>query len=268
MFLEIKWKKFKTLIKWLLFDFTGILFILGKIRPPFITPFDKNRKPPSTIFLWILGIYIALFGVASQRFEYKLDMIENRINILLNLLGEDKTRKNALSEIPNIQNVGCPEKPEILNPFMTIRSIFGKTKLHKESIDNLKRIVVNHKEYLYEAHFVGIDLSGTDLSKANFREADLLGADLSRASLFAANLSGANLVLTKLFGSNMRRANLSGANLINAKMKYADMSGADLRGVKNIEITQLCTTRTLYEAILDPELEKQIKDKCPYRLVK
>jgi len=98
-----------------------------------------------------------------------------------------------------------------------------------------------------------LDLSGTNLVRANHRRAHLDGADLRRANLLEtdfsdaylnnADLGSANLNLTivrhahldgaRLNGTNFSDADLSGANLFktnfrNANLSYADLSGANL----------------------------------------
>ncbi|MEP0915332.1 pentapeptide repeat-containing protein [Leptolyngbya sp. DQ-M1] len=85
-----------------------------------------------------------------------------------------------------------------------------------------------------------IDLSGTDLSRANLRgaylfNANLSGADLSRANLqgaylFNTNFSGADLSEANLRGADLSEANLSEANLSRANLSGADLNGANLKG--------------------------------------
>ncbi|MFC9803355.1 MULTISPECIES: pentapeptide repeat-containing protein [Streptomyces] len=69
-----------------------------------------------------------------------------------------------------------------------------------------------------------IDLSNTDLSRANLAVGRFERADLSGTQLFGAILRG-----TKLRG-----ARLSGAELVEAQLSGADLRGADLRGERGI----------------------------------
>ena len=72
------------------------------------------------------------------------------------------------------------------------------------------------------------DLFRADLSRADLSQADLSQADLSDAYVARANLSGAALVETFLSGAALVGANLSNAYLPGAHLSQARLSGADL----------------------------------------
>jgi len=110
-------------------------------------------------------------------------------------------------------------------------------------------------------------LNGANLRAADFRAADLNGANLSKANLIRAALNGANLFNADLRGANLRGANLSKAVLFTADLSSANFLGANLREAKTLTIDQLCQTKILFQAELDPDLLKQVKQKCP-RLLK
>ena len=148
------------------------------------------------------------------------------------------------------------------------------------------------------ADFEGANLEGTNLGRANLEEACLLGANLEEAYLRVANLKradllGANLKETdlrraNLMGANLRRANLKGAYLrethlkgadfwkahlegaylLDANLEEANLEGTHLKRTEKLTIEQLSQVKTLYQAELDPELEKQIKKKYPHLLEK
>ena len=65
---------------WILADFFGLRAIWFKISPPYEN--DTKLKKPSTFIFWIIGIYVAFIGVASQRYENRIDIIENRANTI------------------------------------------------------------------------------------------------------------------------------------------------------------------------------------------
>ena len=90
-----------------------------------------------------------------------------------------------------------------------------------------------------------LNLSLTDLRRANLKRANLEKADLSRASLEQANLEGANLEgadlegvdlaganldLASLAGANLAGANLEGAHVVTANLAGANLAGANLAG--------------------------------------
>ena len=79
---------------------------------------------------------------------------------------------------------------------------------------------------------------------AALEETDLRGANLNRADIEEADLSGADL----------REANLRGARL-----RGADLRGANLMGAMYLQAEQLCEAKTLYQAELDPRLERKVR---------
>ncbi len=85
-------------MKWFFWELMGTRSIWEKIKPP-VNPVTK----PATIALWVVGIYVAFFGVASQRYENRIDIIENRANAIFTQLGTLNVKK-VLSRIPVIKN--------------------------------------------------------------------------------------------------------------------------------------------------------------------
>jgi uncharacterized protein YjbI with pentapeptide repeats len=98
-----------------------------------------------------------------------------------------------------------------------------------------------------------------NLSGAKFSAADLSRADLSLTNLSTANLSGADLSFANLSGANLTLAILSDADLSDADLLNANLSRANLKRTQNLTIDQLSKVKTLYDAILDEELEKSLK---------
>ncbi|MFP3867872.1 MAG: pentapeptide repeat-containing protein [Desulfobacteraceae bacterium] len=127
-------------------------------------------------------------------------------------------------------------------------------------------------------YLVGANLQKAFLSEANLQKAVLRGANLQRANFSKANLQqaffvSANLQEAWLFGANLKEAWLFGANvqktyLREANMQQADLRKADLRGAIGLTVEELAKVKTLFEAILDPELQKQIEEQYPHLLEK
>jgi len=231
-------------IKWI-FRYSGLEFIYRKFKPA------KNAEPSPTGIIWLIGIYVAFFGVASQRYENRVDKIENRANSIYTQLGTDVYKK-ALSRISTVQNTWCPEKPKILNPPSVIRSLFEETK-YQELVELLKETVEDWKEKLDGVDLYEADLMGAELQEANLREANLTEANLQKASLYGADLTGAdlqgaklreanlpqaNLLQAKLFQAKLQEANLWEANLQGADLQWADLAGANLQNA-NLRETNL-----------------------------
>lgn len=170
-------------------DLTGFRFVWHKIRPPLANK-PEDYRPPVTITLWVVATYVTFFGVASSRYENRVDIIENRANSIFSQLSTSAYKK-ALSRIPRVQNMICPRMPDILAPSSVFFSLIVN--------DRYDEMVVIMKETLEDWK---LELSNTSLYGANLYEADLRGANLRGANL-SANLEGADL----------RKANLQGANL-------------------------------------------------------
>jgi uncharacterized protein YjbI with pentapeptide repeats len=128
------------------------------------------------------------------------------------------------------------------------------------------------------ANLDGANLVGATLFGANLERAYLLKADLMGATLYGANLVGAKLFSATLYGANLKGANFAGTSLMNAtlygaNLQEANLEGADLREANleraylikanNLTIDQLSNVKTLYNAKLDEELEKPLREKYP-----
>lgn len=129
--------------------------------------------------------------------------------------------------------------------------------------------------YLRDCFLKGANLERTDLREAVFTRANLNEASLAEANLWGADLSGANLMVaslieadlsgTSLSGANLWKTDLRGADIRAANLRKADFGEADLRGAK-LTIEQLSKVKTLFQTILDSELEKEVKQKYPHLL--
>ncbi len=95
-------KRAAPVVWWLFWDFSGLRFIWQMIVPP--DPSQPPRRPPATFFLWFVGLYFALFGITSQRYENRLDRIEIRANTIYAQLGTPIATK-ALERIPDVQGL-------------------------------------------------------------------------------------------------------------------------------------------------------------------
>jgi uncharacterized protein YjbI with pentapeptide repeats len=133
---------------------------------------------------------------------------------------------------------------------------------------NLRKTV--HKK----GHFVMADLEEANLEEAILEGAILEGTNLKKAHLERANLTGAFLNnWTKLEEAHLEEANFTGAYLdgvdfTKAHLKGTNLTGAylteaNLKGAKDLTIYQLSKVKTLYNAKLNLELEKLLREKYP-----
>ncbi len=234
---EERWKIIAALIFW---DFLGIRAIASRIFEPWkyksylraknpnTGEWDKPLPPP-TFFIWFLGIYVALFGIASQRYENRIDIIENRISSVVDQLGSPESRGKALERIPAIQQMSCPTKPDLFDP-ISIALAFGNMSRYEEGVEQTKEIVEIWKENLDSLNLDGIDLSGCqNLYEANFHRTNLSSADLSNVILRGANLNGVILRKANVSASNLRDANLNSADIRDADLSGINLKDSDLR---------------------------------------
>jgi len=218
-------------IKWI-FRYSGLEFIYRKFNPP------QNPQTLPTGFIWLIGIYVVFYGLASQRYENRIEIIENRANSVFAQLAVPSLEKKALSRIPSVQNMPCPYKPNILNPLSVFISLFkdgkyaGISAQLQETIEDWKDSLASvklSKAILRAANLRDANLKGADLSKADLRRADLRRADLQEAILQEADFQNANLRGANLQRADLRRANLQEADFQNANLRGANFQNTNLR---------------------------------------
>lgn len=130
-------------------------------------------------------------------------------------------------------------------------------------LGNIKRL---NRNGITEINLIGCLLKNANLSFTHLERARLLGAHLERARLLETHLEGANLRGAYLKGAFLVRAKLEGAKLEGANLEGAFLQEANLKGAIFLPIEQLFKVKTLHKAKLDPELEKEIKEKYPHLL--
>nr|VFK38824.1 MAG: hypothetical protein BECKTC1821E_GA0114239_10038 [Candidatus Kentron sp. TC] len=115
-FLSIPCSVLKTL-PWWIYHFSGLRHIweMATARRPNAPDYEK----PPTLLLWIIGLYVALYGIASTRYEAALDRVENRMGAVASQLStsDDEAFRNLITRIPHIQRMETPLEPDLLWPF-------------------------------------------------------------------------------------------------------------------------------------------------------
>ena len=216
----------KTMI-WFLWDFSGLKYIYSKVLPP--ADKDTGERPPNTFLFWVIGVYIAVFGIASGRYENSIDIIEARANAIYTQLSTP-VFKESLARIPSTQQFQVPVQPEILQPASVFQSMLGKSVRYNAMVDEFKSIIESRKFDLSEVDIEGIDLSSANLRGANLSKANLRKSNLSKALLNEANLSEAHFAESDLSHATLRRADLSYAYLWMTNMTSVDLREANMRG--------------------------------------
>jgi len=204
----------------------------------------KLKKRVTFVITLGLSVYLLLFGLASRRYENKIDRFEKRLKGIYKQL-DPKPEKPVLEIISHVQERIGPEQPGLFEPPSVVCAFFCSAGLDSEIESTLKNIIVSSKETLRGINLDEIDLSGSDtdlshanllaaklrkarLRKTNLSHADLRKTDLREASLREADLSAANLREADLSGADLRKAKLSGADLRGVNLFYADLTGANL----------------------------------------
>ena len=252
-------------IKWVVWDFSCLRFIWSKILPP--TSESEGGRRPSTFLFWVVGTYVAFFGVASQRYENRIDMIENRANTIFTQLASPAF-KSALSRISTVQKMPCRNKPKLLDPSSIFRSLFGIRQEYLEVVLLLRETVENWKESLDAVDLTRANLEEAQLDNANLNGALLIGSNLRKANLENADLRNANIVGADLEGAYLKNANLTGINRSLASPQTDERGGrfftraerkVNALGIKDYDVVdQLSKVYSLYGAKLDPEIKDRL----------
>ncbi len=227
--IKIIFKHIVKFLKWLFWDFTGLHFIWQMIKPP-----EKNIKKAPTFMLWLIGIYVALFTIATQRYENRIDIIENRANSIFTQLPISEVRKNALSRISRVQNMSCPYKPNILSPLSIFKSLFLNKYKYNEMVNLLKETLENWKHSLDFVDLSEADLSGLNLVSANLEGAILLGTNFQNTRLDKANLKN-----VMILGANLKNVSFIEANLEGIFLDPVVAAPVSLNNDTNVEDTQI-----------------------------
>jgi uncharacterized protein YjbI with pentapeptide repeats len=161
------------------------------------------------------------------------EALEAYLNVMKELLLEQDLRDSGPDSnaraVANVQTLLILERVAAHRKGVVLRLL---TESHL--IDAEAPLIETSTLSFQEATAEGIDLSDTDLSRANFevaflryanlRDADLSGANLSRAILEGADLRGANLTRTSLSGADLTNAEVTKEQLLNAEsLKGATM---------------------------------------------
>lgn len=117
---------------------------------------------------------------------------------------------------------------------------------------------------LCRVRFNQASLKGTKLNKADFKGAFLSGANCENASMIKSDFEGAQLIKTNLSFAFLMDANFKGAMLAGADFTGANLMKADLREAQGLSVEQLSVARSLAKALLDPELESELRNLHPH----
>jgi Pentapeptide repeats (8 copies) len=171
------------------------------------------------------------------------------------------------SETQPTQNHQLPPKPT--TDIQAVLTVLGRrTRTYGKGEEQPLNLTYTdlRRADLTGAHLEGVALVGAHLERAFLTNAHLEGAHLSGAHLEVARLTGAHLEGARLFGAHLEVAHLTGAHLEGARLSDAHLEWANLQGAIALTVGQLASVATLYQADLDPPFLGQIQQQCPYLL--
>ena len=82
--------------------------------------------------------------------------------------------------------------------------------------------------------------------------------------MIKSDFEGAQLIKTNLSFAFLMDANFKGAMLAGADFTGANLMKADLREAQGLSVEQLSVARSLAKALLDPELESELRNLHPH----
>lgn len=239
-----------------IYRYFGGEFIVRKFYPP------KNSGGFPTGFIWLIGLHVALFGIAFQRYENRTLQIDNLVNGLTAQLATER-RRSALSRIPHIQWQLCPLRPEIFKPKSVYLSLFGDYRQYEEQVDYLKNIIVDHRDLLSSANLGRCDLRGTVFQGGNFENSNLMYSKLDQSIFSGVNFKNAKFFNAKFNKAWFAKCNFKGANLNSVDFEGTIFQECNLEEAKGIKLDQLLKCRSLYQCKLKPRWLEVIKKEYP-----
>ena len=142
---------------WLLWDFSGMHAIWQKISP------QKNHgKDAPTFLLWLVSIYIALYGISSQLYQNRISVLENSLNATLSIM-QVGDRKLGYSRLAEVQNMKTPEDPIFLRPTTVFKSLICSWNNNLRMVETIKKIYENSKNDLNHISCQYADLTNLNI---------------------------------------------------------------------------------------------------------
>ena len=129
-------------------------------------------------------------------------------------------------------------------PFLNVLDLIKICMLNKKMFIMLKPLILNHKDFYYNAVWQGPKnkwryYSSPAILPDNIQHCFLKGADLWSADLWSADLQGANLTNANLTSVDLTNANLTGANLTSVDLTNANLTNTNVTNVITNENTVL-----------------------------
>lgn len=220
---------------WVLYHYSGLRAICSLAWP------KKNKelsapgyRKPATFVLWLLGTYTALFGIASGRYEMRVNMLLARANALIAQTAIPEACGAAIEQMPAVQYEECPVKPEFWNPFSVFYSAFFKNKNSPQCLEIAKilrnTIVTNQK------HLSGIILRNAFLQSAHFKnlnatDSTFVDCDFKNSTYYNCFFLNSRFVNADFNDVKMRNVNFSHTKFYNTVFSSSTIEKTSLNDV-------------------------------------
>lgn len=106
-------------LKRFLYIYIGFGYLHQMIRKPKAEEYSDRK--PSNFLLWIIGLYVALFGLAAQRYEIRINRLNNLFNTYIELLDKD-VDPGIYDGFIQLQKSVVPKEPKVLEFWTTFQS--------------------------------------------------------------------------------------------------------------------------------------------------
>ena len=203
-----------------IFRHSGLEAIYVKINPR-----HKHEGDPPTFVLWILGIYVALYGIVQQKYEYSLAAANNDANLILSQALNNDNKATILSSISSLQMTELPIKPHIHDPVSVLSSFLGHTEKNGTTLEKTRKYLSLYKKHLNDTTMSWIDFSYTNLSNADFRGSEIRNCKFDQSTLYKADFSESNIYNCSFVSLFMRDANMSRSSLQSVSFISCDLNG-------------------------------------------
>jgi BTB/POZ domain-containing protein KCTD9 len=154
----------------------------------------------------------------------------------------------------------------ILNGISFCGGRFSKSSMHLCSI---VKAYFNGTEFI-ASNMENVNLSGTIFDQAYISECKLQYSKfvgcIFKSEVIKPRHSAEYVTINKIINSDLTGADFRDADIKNVLFEGSILSRCNFLTTRNLSADQLGKAKTLYGAIMDPDIEKQIKDRYPLLL--
>lgn len=280
--------KIKSVLMFIVWELIPMHFLMSLLLP---NRFDKENNKPSTLLIWLIGLYTAIYGFTIQIYENSMNVAKSQLESVYMV----KQQRYQFYLISKIQNTKIPLKPRFQNVITTVQSFLGKKEQSNELIELTTTFLKNQTDSIVDASLYNIDLSNIIFKKTKFKNVyfsegkfatfafdscefiscSFNNTNLSKVQLSNSNLNGTFFVDCNLFKSlffqcdlkftSFIRSNLDSTSFHECNLDSTDFSNANLKTTR-MSTSNIANVLSFYAAKLDSNLLKQLIIESPKKL--